>query len=220
MFCPNCGTPPLSDDQKFCKVCGTNLLVVSQVLNPAVSGQNPYAPLSQPAGMPLPAAPPGPGMVPSGPPAPPSAPLPGIPFLDDAVKREKLRRLGWMMMGGGIVFGILMGVLGDALRHIIGPLGRAIGELGGLGALVTVAGFFVWFYAKVLIKKPDLPQVIVVQQPTVISGQTGNLPYQGQPVQAQLPPPAVSSYGPPFSVTEHTTHRLEMPYQPTSRDTK
>lgn len=43
MFCPTCGAQQ-SDTRKFCTSCGTNLLVVSQVLSGRTSGLQPPSP--------------------------------------------------------------------------------------------------------------------------------------------------------------------------------
>ncbi len=196
MCCPNCGTQPQLPEQRFCKTCGTNLALVSQILAtpPGMSGQT------------APRIPPTTGQL-------PPAYLPGFQEIAaENAKREKLRRLGWITMGGGIVLGIILAIVGGAIRHIVPPVGRMIEELGGFGGLIFFMGLMIVFYARFILKKTDMPQVVfvqppVVQPPSAQANLTGGLPRMDQ---AQLPPPLV--YGPPYSVTEHTTDRLRVPF--------
>lgn len=205
-------------------------MVVSQALR--TTPQVPSVPVSPYAGMPGNA--PGLPLYPSPPAAPhtnPVGPIPlanlsSLPFVEEELKRQKLRKLGWMMVGGGLLFAIFLDTLGDAIAHIINPLGRAISALDGIGALICLAGIFLVIYTRFILKPAQMPPVIVVQSPQMTGNlnpnqvsQAGPGPVMAQP--GQLPPPSVDSYfyqSP--SVTEHTTQQLKVPYPSSPRDTQ
>jgi hypothetical protein len=173
MYCPNCATET-SIDQKFCRVCGMNLSPVSQ----ALSGQS-LAPA--PADRDRQAADDGDEM-------------------ED--RRSKFMRRGFVLLFGGLVFTILMGVVGDEVQRVSGPLGHMMKSLAGLGAAGLLAGVGLIIYAGLL------PSFKLRQQPRrrSISPPAAIIDYpDGRINTASMEPEGQSTP----SVTEHTTYTLD-----------
>jgi hypothetical protein len=214
MFCPNCGTPTQIPDQNFCKICGTNLLVVSRALQPSTFGEQLPAAVSSAASSPYI------GTLTAG-----AGPLPeqfaALPFVQEEAHRQKIRKIGWLVMGGGILFAIFLDILGDALGNLSSELGGFVSDLGGFGALIFVAGLMMTLYARFILKKTNQPQVVIVQQPANSVGNASGFPSPVQnPVPPQLTPAPPTNYAPPPSVTENTTAHLDTPRPfAASRDT-
>jgi hypothetical protein len=213
MFCPNCGTPTQIPDQNFCKICGTNLLVVSRALQPAAPGET--AP-------PAAGTPPYIGTLTAG-----AGPLPeqfaALPFVREEAHRQKIRKLGWIAMGGGILFAIFLEILGDALANLSSELGAFVSDLGEFGGLIFVGGLMMTLYARFVMKKTNQPQVVIVQQPANSVGNASGFqnaaPNPAAPA-PQLTPAPPTNYAPPPSVTENTTAHLDSPRPfAASRDT-
>lgn len=201
MYCPNCATPTQVPDQNYCKNCGTNLLVVTQALTvPGTSAGFPA--FSQPG--------------------------PNIGFAPDPneTTRRKLSKIGWAMVGGGILFGIFMAILGNAFEALSGRFGHFIGELASFGPFFMVAGIFLLIYNRIVHRKSNLPPVVVLQQnPAVMPTPLAIPPQPAQPQYANLPPAPATYYETPPSVTENTTahlNKMQIPVQYTSgsRDTQ
>lgn len=202
MYCPNCATPTQVPEQNYCKNCGTNLLVVTQALT--VSGPSPnFTPFQ--------------------------ANTPSLGFAPDPneAARRKFSKIGWAMVGGGILLGIFMAILGNAFEAISGRFGHFIGDLASFGPFFMVAGIFLLIYNRIIHRRSNLPPVVVVQQnPAVVPNPVPALPQP--PAQSQfvnLPPAPVTYYDTPPSVTENTTahlNKMQVPVQYTSgsRDTK
>ena len=200
MYCPNCATPTQVPDQNFCKNCGTNLLAVTQALN--VSGSN--------AG--LPAFP---------------VNTHNLGFVPDPseVTRRKLSKIGWGMIGGGILLGIFLSILGSAFGAISIRLGHFIGELASFGPFFTVAGIFLLIYNRILHRRSNNhpPVVLVQQNPAIIPTPMAIPPQPVQPQYVNLPPAPATYYETPASVTENTTahlNKMQVPILYTSRDTQ
>ncbi len=212
MFCPNCATPTQIPDQNFCKTCGTNLLAVTQALS--VSGSSPV----------LPAFPPQTGAFVNASPPPAFSPqLEAIPHYQDQLLRRKLSRIGWGMMGGGILLAMFLSILGGAFEALSGRLGHFIGELASFGGFFFMSGIILLIYNRILHKKHPLPQVVVLQPNGTAVPVTPGL--QPPPISYQnLPPAPATIYDTPPSVTENTTAHLKIPFQAPfpqgSRDTQ
>ncbi|MBX7222396.1 MAG: zinc-ribbon domain-containing protein [Blastocatellia bacterium] len=201
MFCPKCGTQALSDEQRFCKSCGTNLSVVAQALSA------PQLPPTIPAGVsPTPI---------------PLAEIPQLPYLQEELNRQMLHKVGWAMTVTGAMcllgITIFMAVLSG--RSAMSGLGVPIFLIG---FFVFLIGFFLLMFTRVGSKQSNLPQVIFAQPPN--QQPLGNLQMAAPGMQAQLPPPAVNSYTQEGylagTLTERTTDRLEIPVSPAPRDTR
>ncbi|MBX7222397.1 MAG: zinc ribbon domain-containing protein [Blastocatellia bacterium] len=216
MFCPNCGASALTPEQRFCKTCGTNLAVVSQVL----SAPQPPAPVLVPARMspPAPVAPPVPpsSQIPSmiGVNPIPLTEIPDLPYMQEESKRQHLRKIGWAMALGGPLFVPVVAIIMAVFN------GKP--EVCAMGIPIFLIGIFLLLFTRFGLKQNNLPQIIFAQSPNQQPVANPQMTPAG--VQAQLPPPSVSSYTPGSylsgTLTEQTTNRLEMPFPPSSRDTR
>lgn len=228
MFCPSCGAESQIPDQKFCKICGTNLQVVSHVLKstatvphvvtapsapvhstamPGTAGSSQMTGNSQP-GMAAPL------MV---------SEMPSLPLLmEEEARHQRFHRMAWALILGGLPAGLFFVILSEVFRDYSWELKKLLENLALLGPFLSLTGVFFWAYLRIAFKKPNLPSVIVVQQqPGMPASVTSEIT---SPVSAanqlQLPPPPVSSFGqPPASVTEHTTAHLEAPFPIPSKNT-
>ncbi len=202
MYCPNCATPTQVPDQNYCKNCGTNLLVVTQALS--VSGSSPV----------LPAFP---------------TNTQNLAFVPDQneLTRRKFSKIGWAMIGGGILFAIFLSILGSAFGALSSRLGHFIGELASFGPFFTTAGIFLLIYNRILHRKSHTqpPVVLVQQSPGMVPTPMAIPPQPVQPQYVNLPPAPVTYYDTPPSVTENTTahlNKMQVPvqYSSGSRDTQ
>lgn len=194
MFCPTCGTESHFSEQRFCKTCGTNIAVLSQILK-----------------TPSPAFTEAPTAVPA---VPQRAQVVAMPHasaqslastLDSLTRREDhtrsvLRRVGWaMLLGGPMMIPSIA---------IIGSITNTVPEFCVFGIPVTLMGIFLLLFTRFAMKRPEMPQVIIVQQGELAAA----------PVAVQQAPPTPLPIGhsnylnQPRSVTEDTTGRLR--YQP------
>ncbi len=193
MFCPTCGTESHFAEQRFCKTCGTNIAVLSQILripSPAFS----EAPTVVPAVSAQPAR-----IIPM----PPAQSLAGT--LDSLSRREDqtrsvLRRVGWaMLLGGPMMIPSIA---------IIGGITNTFPEFCVFGIPVTLMGIFLLLFTRFAMKRPEMPQVIIVQQ-----GELAPAPVAVPQAPPTPLPIGHSNYlNQPRSVTEDTTGRLA--YQP------
>lgn len=222
MYCPNCGTQPQLADQKFCKTCGTNLSMVSQVLSAPGPGPGVPAPY-------MPAPPPSAMMIPNqGALAPTTSPtfpqatvhqpislteIPSLPYMEQERARQKLMKIAWALTLGGPFLIPTLAILGEFMFNT--------GELAVLGIPVFLFGIFLLLYTKIALRKPDLPQVIVIQQGNSTQEMTPS-PVSAVPsgMNHQLPAGASTPLYTPGMFTEHTTQHLQVPYSQPGRNTK
>ena len=202
MFCPTCGTESHFAEQRFCKTCGTNIAVLSQILrtpSPAFT----EAPTVVPAAGPSPTAQQVVAMHPAA-----AQSLAGtiasITRREDQT-RSVLRRVGWaMLLGGPMMIPSIA---------IIGAITNTFPEFCVFGIPVTLMGIFLLLFTRFAMKRPEMPQVIIVQQ-NELAGTPVALPQalpQAAP-QAPLPIGHSNYLNQPRSVTEDTTGRLK--FQP------
>lgn len=195
MFCPTCGTESHFAEQRFCKTCGTNIAVLSQILR-APSPAFTEAPTAIPAA---------PKQAQQVIPMPHASAQSLAGTLDSLSRREDqtrsvLRRVGWaMLLGGPMMIPSIA---------IIGAITNTFPEFCVFGIPVTLMGIFLLLFTRFAMKRPEMPQVIIVQQ--------GELAPAPVAVPQALPTPLPighSNYlNQPRSVTEDTTGRLA--YQP------
>jgi hypothetical protein len=193
MFCPTCGTESHFPEQRFCKTCGTNIAVLSQILR-----------------TPSPAFTEAPTVTN----APPKAQVVAMPqasaqslvgTLESLTRREDytrtvLRRVGWaMLLGGPMMIPSIA---------IIGAITNTFPEFCVFGIPVTLLGIFLLLFTRFAMKRPEMPQVIIVQQHELAAAPVA-LP---QAPATPLPIGHSNYLNQPRSVTEDTTGRLA--YQP------
>lgn len=221
MYCPNCGTQPQLADQKFCKTCGTNLSMVSQVLGapPGPSVPAPYLPAASPPAMMIPnqgAMPP--TTSPNFPQATVHQPIslseiPSLPYMEQERARQKFMKIAWALTFGGLFLIPTLAILGAFVFDT--------GEPAILGIPVFLFGIFLLLYTKIALRKPNFPQVIVIQQgnptqemtPSPVSAVPGGMNHQ-------LPAGVSTPLYTPGMFTEHTTQHLQVPYSQPQRNTK
>jgi hypothetical protein len=190
MFCPQCGTALISPDQRFCKTCGANVALVSQILNaPPASVIQPVSPaVSTTAGGPL----------------TPSLGADILANFQESASYRITRRIGWALILGGALFIPSCGIIGGVLDRQ--P------ELSALGVPIILLGVALSLFARLTLKKPKPPQVIVLQAPTAQPVAPEQTTFSAPPL---LPPEPLpfNPTAPPPSVTENTTRNLETPYR-------
>jgi hypothetical protein len=114
--------------------------------------------------------------------------------------RSMLRKIGWgMLLGGPMMIPSIA---------IIGAITNTFPEFCVFGIPVTLAGIFLLLFTRFAMKRPEMPQVIVVQQNEL--AQTPMALPQAPPT--PLPIGHSNYLNQPRSVTEDTTGRLA--YQP------
>ncbi|MBX7222398.1 MAG: zinc ribbon domain-containing protein [Blastocatellia bacterium] len=208
MFCPNCGTPPQLPDQKFCKSCGMNLMVVSQVVK-TTSTNGSTAPSFQ--GMPLLSVTGGQG-------SPVDAAGGTAPLFEYEAKRQKLKRLGLGMMLGCFPVTLFFLILGEIIHRYSWELGEALRNIGLFGPLLFVTGLCLQVYVWLAFKKLDGTQVVFLPQANAAVITPPAKAEPGSVPQAQLA--AANLWATPVSVTEHTTEHLEVPLSQARRNTR
>jgi hypothetical protein len=109
-------------------------------------------------------------------------------------QRKKMMKFGFIALWAGLLFGVLLTILGDALIPLGPRLGIFLSNLAPLGGLVFVFGIGMMIYSRFLPKTP------AIQQPAKTT------PITASPV-AQLP--AEPFRQPIVSVTETTTRFLD-----------
>jgi hypothetical protein len=194
MFCPTCGTESHFPEQRFCKTCGTNIAVLSQMLrNPAPAfTEAPTIPAGQPKQR----------VVAAMPQVSPQALTAAMEVLGrrEDNTRSMLRKIGWgMLLGGPMMIPSIA---------IIGAITNTFPEFCVFGIPVTLAGVFLLLFTRFAMKRPEMPQVIIVQQNELAAAPVA-LP---QAPATPLPIGHSNYLNQPRSVTEDTTGRLA--YQP------
>ncbi len=190
MFCPTCGTESHFPEQRFCKTCGTNIAVLSQLLKTPPTPFSEAPTVSQPQHR---------AQVVSM----PSAGAQSLANTIDSLARREdhlrttLRRIGWaMLLGGPMMIPSIA---------IIGGVTNTFPEFCVFGIPVTFVGIFLLLFTRFALKRPELPNVIIVHQNDLA-------PAQPVPMSTPLPIGHSNYLNPPRSVTEDTTGRLS--YQP------
>jgi predicted lipid-binding transport protein (Tim44 family) len=116
-------------------------------------------------------------------------------------RRRKMMRWGFITMFGGLMSGILLEVIGQAIRNFDWAIGGFIQDVSQIGALIFMLGLGFMIYSRFLPKASADPQSA---QPTALP--------QAQPT-TKLPPDRRAEPMP--SVTEHTTDLLQTSEAPT-----
>lgn len=109
--------------------------------------------------------------------------------------RRKARRIGFIVMGGGLLFAMLFSILGGAFSNLDGDLGSFVGSLGNLGGLIFTVGIGIMIYSFFLSKTPTASHIA---QHNIIP------PADLRP---QMPPAGFQQKV--SSVTENTTELLD-----------
>lgn len=110
--------------------------------------------------------------------------------------RKKVRRIGFITMGGGLLLASMLAIIGGAFSTLGGNLGNFVASLSGLGGLVFMLGIGIMIYSCFLPKTSSISHTS---------------PYDAIPPaepNVQIPPaPFRQSVS---SVTENTTDLLDL----------
>jgi hypothetical protein len=115
------------------------------------------------------------------------------------------RRIGWALILGGALFIPSCGIIGGVLHRQ--P------SLSALGVPIILFGVALALFARLTLKKPNPPQVIVLQTPTVQPVAPEPATFSAPPHLLPPEPLPFNPTAPPPSVTENTTRNLETPYR-------
>jgi hypothetical protein len=132
--------------------------------------------------------------------------------------RKKFKSLGFLSIGFGILYAITMGIVSEIVREFSWEAGRIIENLIPICALFFVSGILLMLYGRMMYKRDNNAQVILVNPQTVsppITGQIQSAPLNKGALPASELYPAEPYNYPPASVTERTTAQLKQP-QPQS----
>lgn len=113
-----------------------------------------------------------------------------------ALPRNKTFRWGFGIMWAGLLLILMMGIGGDALRHLNRNLGSFIEDLAGIGVIPLLGGVGIMIYSRFLERSPAPPHAPV-----------GSLPPERHVVTFD----PVARAEPAPSVTEGTTYSLDLP---------
>ena len=180
------------DDRRFCSNCGTNLHVVKEALAGMASTAQPQFQLQPP---------------------------------DNSLsekKRKRFKGLGFLSIGFGVLYAIAMAIVSEIVRQFNWEAGRVVENLIPICALFFATGIMLMVYGRIMHKRDDTPQIVLVNPqtvtPPITTGQIQSAPLnkgaQGALPASEVYPVDQYNYPPP-SVTERTTAQLKQP-QPQS----
>jgi hypothetical protein len=124
-------------------------------------------------------------------------------------KRRKLKGAGFIVIGVGLLYMILMLIISEVVRDFSYSAGRVLENLAPLCLIFFIIGLIVMIYGRIMYKGV---RMVAPNQPT------SQPTFQEQPNRSALTTGEINPYQsyqyPPVSVTEHTTAQLKQPQQP------